>query len=351
MLRTKAARFLQELHPDAPEMAFSQGWLEKFEDQHEIKSFRRFGESGVLDMEAIGVALPDIRAVVDVYATKDVFNMDETGLYWCLQADNSLATHQLEGRKINKECITLVICANSDINEKIPLTIIGKHLNPRCFKGINCDTLGARYHANVKAWMTHNVFRLWLLDFDRRMQGCQILLLLDNCPGHIPLEKFAEMNMVLRNIRVFYLPPNMTSTVQPCNAGIIRTFKAYYRKRFNNLLMDGYENNIDNLKKINILDAFRLVVPAWVEDVSPATIANCFRHYKIRTSDIIHTQQGEVRPPTALIQELQHQVVQLPYGNPMDIRNLLNYSEENNYMMASNDEDITNRIIEELRPQ
>jgi hypothetical protein len=32
----------------------------------------------------------------------------------------------------------------------------------------------------------------------------------------------------------------------------------------------------------------------------------------------------------------------------MDIRNILNYSEENNYMVASNDEDITNCIIEEL---
>jgi hypothetical protein len=35
----------------------------------------------------------------------------------------------------------------------------------------------------------------------------------------------------------------------------------------------------------------------------------------------------------------------------MDIHNLLNYLEENNYMVASNDKDITNRIIEELRPQ
>jgi hypothetical protein len=183
------------------------------------------------------------------------------------------------------------------------------------------------------------------------MQGRHVLLLLDNCPGHIPLEKFAEMNVVLCNTRVFYLPPNMTSAVQPCDAGIIRTFKAYYRKRFNNLLLDGYENNIDNPEKISILDAFRLAVPAWVEDVSPATIANCFCHCKIRTSDIIHTQQGEVGPPTALIQELQHQVAQLPYGNPMDICNLLNYPEENNYMVASNDEDITNHIIEELRPQ
>jgi hypothetical protein len=262
MLRAKAAHFLQELHPDAPETAFSQGLLEKFKNRHGIKSFRRFGKNGVLDMEAVGAALPDIRAVIDAYAKKDVFNMDETGLCWRLQADNSLATHQLEGRKINKERITLIICANLDSSEKISLTIIGKHLNPRCFKGINRDTLGARYHANAKAWMTQNVFRLWLLDFDRRMQGRQVLLLLDNCSSHIPLEKFAEMNVVLHNTRIFYLPPNMTSAVQPCDAGIICTFKAYYRMRFNNLLLDGYENNIDNLEKISILDAFRLAVPA-----------------------------------------------------------------------------------------
>jgi hypothetical protein len=158
MLRAKAAHFLQELHPNAPKMAFSQGWMEKFKDRHEIKSFRRFGESGVLDMEvdmeAVGAMLPDIRAVVDAYAKKDVFNMDETGICWRFQADNSLTTHQLGGRKINKERITLVICANSDSSEKIPLTIIGKHLNPCCFKGINRDTLGAHYHANAKAWMT-----------------------------------------------------------------------------------------------------------------------------------------------------------------------------------------------------
>jgi hypothetical protein len=118
-------------------MAFSQGWLEKFKDQHGIKSFRRFGDSSALDMEVVGAALSDIRAVVDVYAKKDVFNMDETSLCWRLQVDNSLATHQLEGRKINKERITLVICANPDNSEKIPLTIIGKRpLSCQC-KGVD----------------------------------------------------------------------------------------------------------------------------------------------------------------------------------------------------------------------
>ncbi len=62
--------------------------MEKFKDRHGIKSFHRFGERSALDMEAVGVALPDIRVVVDAYAKKDVFNMDETGLCWHLQADN-----------------------------------------------------------------------------------------------------------------------------------------------------------------------------------------------------------------------------------------------------------------------
>jgi hypothetical protein len=43
-------------------------------------------------MEAVGVALPDIHVVVDAYTKKDVFNMDEIGVCWRLQADNSLAT-------------------------------------------------------------------------------------------------------------------------------------------------------------------------------------------------------------------------------------------------------------------
>ncbi len=173
--------------------------------------------------------------------------------------------------------------------------------------------------------------------------------MLDNYPVHIPLEKFAEMNVVLRNTRVFYLPPNMTSVVQPCDAGIMRTFKAYYKKRFNNLLLDGYENNIDNPEKISILDAFRLAVPAWVEDVLPATIANCFHHCKIRTSDIIHTHnKGKLVLPLPLSRSCSIKWLSFDTGIPWTSAI---YPEENNYMVASNDEDITNRIIEELRPQ
>jgi hypothetical protein len=60
------------------------------------KQLARHYQTSTLDMEAVGTALPDICAIVDAYAKKDVFNMDETGLYWRLQADNLLATQQVE---------------------------------------------------------------------------------------------------------------------------------------------------------------------------------------------------------------------------------------------------------------
>ena len=54
---------------------------------------------------------------------------DHTGT---CQADDSLATRQLAGRKQqNKERITVAVCCNGDGSHKPPLWIIGKYANPR----------------------------------------------------------------------------------------------------------------------------------------------------------------------------------------------------------------------------
>jgi hypothetical protein len=59
---------------------------------------------------------------------------------------------------------------------------------------------------------------------------------LDNFSGHTPVEKILD-HIRFRNTTILYLPPNMTSKIQPCDAGIIRNFKAYYRRRFNYTLL------------------------------------------------------------------------------------------------------------------
>ena len=58
--------------------------------------------------------LESIRVKIDKFPMKDVFNMDDISLFYRLQTDHSLATKQLEGRKQNKERLTVIICCNED---------------------------------------------------------------------------------------------------------------------------------------------------------------------------------------------------------------------------------------------
>ncbi|KAL0290413.1 UNVERIFIED_CONTAM: CENP-Bprotein 2 [Sesamum calycinum] len=109
LILEKAKDIMKLLYPQYPlEHQFSQGWLEKFKVRNGIKSFRRFGESGWVDMQDMEMKLEAIREKINQFPMKDVFNLDETGLFYRLQADHSLATKQLEGRKQDKERLKLI---------------------------------------------------------------------------------------------------------------------------------------------------------------------------------------------------------------------------------------------------
>lgn len=247
-----------------------------------------------------------------------------------MQADNSLATQQLEGRKQSKERLTLAMCCNGDGSDKLPLWVIGKFKKPRCFKNINVTSLGCVYRNNASAWMTQIIFLEWLRAFDLRVSGRKVLLILDNFSGHTPVEKIPE-HIRLRNTTILYLPPNMTSKIQPCDAGIIRNFKAYYRRRFNRVLLQRIEDKVPEPEKVDILGAIQFAVPAWKYDVKPTTIANCFLHCKIRSTNQAEAVENVTEDDLVdheVIADLQSQIQCFRYRNPMDIRNLLNYPEE-----------------------
>jgi hypothetical protein len=50
-----------------------------------------------------------------------LFLMLTLAKHFQFQVDNSLATKQLEGRKQNKEQLTLALCCNGDGSDKLPL--------------------------------------------------------------------------------------------------------------------------------------------------------------------------------------------------------------------------------------
>jgi hypothetical protein len=79
LTKEKATYFLAELYPGHGAFEFSNGWLEAF------KSYRRFGESGSANMAVIEESLLQIRLTLDQYERRDIYNMDETGLFYRMQ--------------------------------------------------------------------------------------------------------------------------------------------------------------------------------------------------------------------------------------------------------------------------
>jgi hypothetical protein len=79
--------------------------------------------------------------------------------------------------------------------------------------------------------MQVSIWNEWLKLFDARLrlQNRHIILLYDGASTHILQE-----NTTLSNIHLHKLPPNTTAHLQPCDAGIIKSFKV---------------NTINNLKK------------------------------------------------------------------------------------------------------
>ena len=100
---------------------------------------------------------------------KDVFNADETGLFFRGLPERSLVMKKGErkGGKKAKERIMLLLCCSAT-GEKLEPLIIGKSANPRCFRGINVRTLNIRYESNRRAWLTRDIFVAWLKSLNNR---------------------------------------------------------------------------------------------------------------------------------------------------------------------------------------
>jgi DDE superfamily endonuclease len=89
--------------------------------------------------------MADPRTICSKYKDKDIFNMDETGLFWKLIPERLLATETGNSGKKSKDRITLTLTTNTDGSEKLEPWVIGKSKNPRYFKGINRQCLRIQY--------------------------------------------------------------------------------------------------------------------------------------------------------------------------------------------------------------
>ena len=68
-----------------------------------------------------------------MYKSEDVYNMDESALFWKISLEGTLATEQTSGGKHDKAQISINLVVNATGTDKVSSWFIGKAANPRCF--------------------------------------------------------------------------------------------------------------------------------------------------------------------------------------------------------------------------
>ena len=235
------------------------------------------------------------------YAPKDIFNADETGLYFRALPTRSMVVKgdPRKGTKSSKERITALLAASAT-GEKLKLFVIGKSQNPRALRSMDKSLLTVTYKANKHAWMTSKLFSEWCDKLNSKMRASRrkILLFVDNCSAHPAV--------TLSNLKLVFLPPNTTSRLQPCDAGIIASVKAHYRRRLlRHLLseMDEANTATDLSKRINIKHAISWLSMAWTS-VTETCIQKCFAKCGFKTSEEAFETVDEPEPLPPQVQKL-----------------------------------------------
>lgn len=285
IIKEKAQMFAEAL--GHKEFKASNGWLEKFKKRYEIAFYKASGESASVSDNVCESWKKQLTTLLRDYEPHNIFNADETGLFFKCLPDRTLAfkNEKCHGGKSSKERITILLIANMTGTEKRKLFVIGKSAKPRCFK--NIKSLPVIYAANTKAWMTAELFSEQLIKLDKDMgkQNRKILLFIDNCSAHdIPPLKY---------VTVKFLPANTTSKLQPLDQGIIKNFKTFYRKEIVREIIAGIEDG--KKTSITMLHAVRMADKAW-KNVSRETIVNCFKSCGFSKNSSEQTEEEFVDP-------------------------------------------------------
>ena len=88
------------------------------------------------------------------------------------------------------------MAAGNAVGNKLPVCVIGKAKNPRCFK--NIEKLPCRYRSQRKSCMDSVLFEEWVRDVDKnfKAKGRKGVLIIDNCLAHSIIENLSHVKLV-----------------------------------------------------------------------------------------------------------------------------------------------------------
>ncbi|XP_053234890.1 tigger transposable element-derived protein 1-like isoform X3 [Podarcis raffonei] len=272
----------------------SRGWLDNFKRRSGIHSVVRHGKAA--DKENADRFVLEFKDYVKAegFLPQQVFNCDETGLFWKRMPKRTYIRKEEElwpGHKPMKDRLTLLFCANASGDFKLKPLLVYHSVNPRVFKKNNVmrSKLHVMWRANSKAWVTRQFFIEWVHEVfgpsvkkylrDKHLP-MKCLLLVDNAPAHPPSLE-GELVEEFSFISVKFLPPNTTSLIQPMDQQVISNFKKLYNRALFQRCFEVTSDTGLTLREFwknhfSILHGLHLIDKAW-RDVSQRTLKSAWK--------------------------------------------------------------------------
>ena len=150
LLQTKAKDLAERMGKE--DFVPTDGWLSRWKKRNGICYKVAHGEKKDADItEATSWVNNVLPQILQPFAPTDVYNADETGIYYRATPDGTLTfrSEALAGSKKAMDRITVLVCTNMTGTDRRPLLVIGKSKNPCCFKGVR--QLPVQYKANHSA--------------------------------------------------------------------------------------------------------------------------------------------------------------------------------------------------------
>lgn len=303
----------------------SGGWLRNFKHRNNLHTFKIRGEAGSAPISEIPQMRAELQEILQEYELRDIWNCDETALFWRLLPCKTIAHSPVIGKKRPKERVSILAACNASGNEKLPLLFIHKYETPRVLKGIEKKSLPVWYYWNSKAWMQRSIFKHFLERLNSKMnrERRHIILLMDNAKCH----DCDNINN-LSNVKIHFLPPNTTSHLQPLDQGIIYSLKAQYRKLLCKNRIQAYDLYEDQIPPpVDILESINLIAKAW-RVVTKKTIINSWAKAGILPDDEPNTSDSDDSEVEDDIEDLQLLINELPITDPLNMEEYINIDDE-----------------------
>jgi len=131
LLQQQAKEISKELN--VTNFSASKGWIDSVKKRAQIKQIVCHGEAGSADIVNVAISQSTCSFLFRDSSADDIYNADETGLFWRALPSKTLATKMRQGHKLPIDRITIMLCCNASGTHKLMPLVINKSEHPRSF--------------------------------------------------------------------------------------------------------------------------------------------------------------------------------------------------------------------------